>query len=192
MHAPATMHSSSMWRSTALVMLSVVALALLVAAWAATRTLLAQYDRDDQEWLGGIVGQFAPVLEARLQLADALVRDATAADAAVDEDSLRTRLQRSESFLGVALVPWSSAESAGDKTHASDWPIALRDFSSAERLELSTGQSVLGIVAADQGSAHQASADVYLVHMLTVDGQREVGFFKLAPSWLWRGLDELP
>ena len=192
MQAPETMHSSSMWRSTALVMLSVVALALLAGGWAATRTLLSQYDRDDREWLGGIVGQFAPVLEARLQLADAMVRDLNAADTGVDEDSLRRRLQRSESFLGVALVPWSRIESATDTGRPGDSPIALHDLSSSERLELSTGQSVLRVVAADSGSTHQGSADVYLVHMLMVDGQREVGFFKLAPSWLWRGLDELP
>ena len=184
-----TLHPSSMWRSTALVMLAVVALALLFGGWVAAKSLLAQFERDDRRWLSGIAGQFAPVLETRLQLADALVRDLTAADAAGDEDSLRRRLQRSDNFVGVALVPWSRIGSdpvhpAGSPT---DWPVALHDFTPSERLELSTGQSVLVEVATDQ-----EVADVYLAHMVLVQGQREIGFFKLTPSWLWRGLDELP
>lgn len=181
------MRSASMWRSTALVMLSVVALALCAGGWVAAKTLLTQYDRDEREWLGGIVGQFAPVLETRLQLADALVRYLTAADAASDEESLRRRLQRSESFVGVALVPWGRAASAGEQASQSDWPLPLHEFTANERLELSTGQSVLKVVAADQGAPA-----VYLAHMLLVGTEREIGFFKLTPSWLWRGLDELP
>lgn len=182
-----TPHHSSMWRSTALVMIGLVTLALLSGGWIASRTLSSQFNRDDRQRLSGIAGQFAPVLETRLQLADAQVRDLAAADAAGDEDSLRRRLERSDSFLGVALVPWSSLGSASEPAHPSDSPVALHDFAAAEHLELSTGQSVLVEVASNRGPA-----DVYLAHMLLVQGQREIGFFKLDPSWLWRGLDQLP
>lgn len=182
-----TMPHSSTWRSTALVMLGVVVLALLFGAWVGARTLLAQYDRDDRRWLSGIAGQLGPRLGKRLQLANSLVRDLTAANTAGDEDSLRRLLQRSDSFVGVALVPWSRSGSGNDPPHRTDWPVALHDFTAAERLELSTGQNVLVEVAGDQ-----VPADVYLAHMVLIQGQREIGFFKLAPSWLWRGLDELP
>jgi diguanylate cyclase (GGDEF)-like protein len=187
MQPAGTNRSASMWRSTSLVMLTVITLSLLAGAWVSARTLLAQYERDDRQRLSGIVGQFAPVLRTRLQLADALVRYLTAADTGADEDSLRRSLQRSESFVGVALVPWSRVGNGRDQTRAADWPTTLHEFSPAERLELSTGQSVLKVVAADQGPA-----DVYLAHMLVFDGQREIGFFKLSSGWLWRGLDELP
>jgi diguanylate cyclase (GGDEF)-like protein len=181
------MHHSSMWRATALVMLGVVALAVLFGAWVAAKTLLAQYQRDDRQFLSGLAAQFAPVVETRLQLADAVVRYLSAADVAADEDAFRRRLQRSDNFVGVALVPWSQLESGSEQIHAAAAPLAGRDFSAAERLELSTGQSVLKAVAAARGPA-----DVYLAHMLLVQGQREIGFFKLTPGWLWRGLDELP
>src|SRR5579871_4049257 len=99
MQPAGTNRNASMWRSTSLVMLTVITLSLLAGAWVSARTLLAQYERNDRQRLSGIVGQFAPVLRTRLQLADALVRYLTAADTGADEDSLRRGLQRSESFV---------------------------------------------------------------------------------------------
>src|SRR5262249_18369440 len=142
-------------------------------------------DRRESAEVAGIAMRFAPILEGRLQMADALVRYLTATDASSDGELLRRHLQGSEAFLGVALVPWAPgpSEGAAPPDHRNELPT----FSAAERLALTAGESVIEVVMSGQHSAN-----IYLAHEVNGANGSFVGFFELAPGWLWQSVDELP
>jgi diguanylate cyclase (GGDEF)-like protein len=186
-----------MWRRVALVMTLVMVVALSVAGWASVRAITAQIDRDDATQVSELAAQFVPVFRSRLHMADAWVRYLTATEPGTDEQSLRARVLATGTLAGVVLVPLDERSAGG-----------LPSLATSDRLALTAGRSVLKIVpsapsapAAPAAPAVQAvpatpavpgRAGVYLAHLVTVAGAQQIGFFQLAPVWLWRDLDQVP
>jgi diguanylate cyclase (GGDEF)-like protein len=157
-----------------------LALLLMLAAalWAAEAAICARAEQQDVARVGGFEWDFASMLGVRLQLADAWVRQLAAADAGAGASSLRQQLLAAEPLAGVVLAP-RSGDTSG----------RLPQLTAADQLALTAGRSVLKVGASAPGAR---GAAIYLVHLVNTAGERQAGFFQLAPAWLWRDARQLP
>ncbi len=170
------------WRPIALVMSLVVLIALAASCWAAVRALTTQADQDDIARMRGLAMEIVPVFRGRLEMADSWVRYLATLESGGDADSseqvLRQRALDSGTLSGVVLVPWNDATAGSG---------ALDRFAPADRLALNAGRSVLTVLPDER-----SHAGVYLAHLVSVAGLQRVGFFELAPAWLWRDFNRVP
>lgn len=173
-----------MRRRILLVVTLAVLLVLGVASWVAVLVIMTDRDAALADRVGDRAPAFARELQSRLQMANAVIQDLSASDAGADGGLLRQRVLATEAFSGVLVTPWLPNTSEGDS--APDAAILeqsdLSVFSTTERLALSGGQSLLRVVPrADNGMT------LYLAHMISAAGSREVAYFELSPDWFWRG-----
>ena len=164
-----------------------VLLSLGAASWIAVLVITTDRDTDLAGRVGGLAPAFARQLQSRLQMANAMVQYLSAGDAGGDGAALRQRVLASDTFGGVLLVPWlpnvPDAEDTDDSSLVSD--ASVPGFSTSERLTLSGGQSLLRVVPKATGGM-----SIYLAHMVSTAGLRQVAYFELAPNWFWQGADQ--
>jgi diguanylate cyclase (GGDEF)-like protein len=143
-------------------------------------------DRNDivTDRINGSAQSFARELRGRLQLADALVRSLSAADAGANGALLRERMLPADAFHGVVLVPFK--ESAGDDRDQPEPIAGMAPITRDERLKLKSGQSLLKVVPAEAGHG-----GTYLVHLVSAANSPQLGLFEFDPGWLYQGAEEL-
>ena len=163
-----------------------VLLALAAASWVAVLVIMTDRDADLANHVGGLAPAFARQLQSRLQMANVMVQYLSSSDAGLEGTVLRQRVLASDTFGGVLFVPWQANISDLDGSDDSDVvaDANLPGFSTADRLTLSGGQSLLKVVPAATGGM-----TIYLAHMVVSAGARQVAYFELAPSWFWQGAD---
>ncbi|HEY2418806.1 MAG TPA: EAL domain-containing protein [Steroidobacteraceae bacterium] len=167
-----------------LVVTLVVLVALSAATWIAVLVIASDRDADLGDRVSGLAPSFAQQLLSRLEMANALVQYLSAADAGDGDSALRQRVAASDTFGSVFFVPWQSSfiDDYADADAVAD--ANLPSFGPTDRLTLSGGQSLLKMVPSVNGST-----SIYLAHMVTSAGVRQIAFFELAPAWLWQGAD---
>ncbi|HEV7986813.1 MAG TPA: EAL domain-containing protein [Steroidobacteraceae bacterium] len=163
-----------------------VLLALAAAAWIAVLVILTDRDADLADRVSGLAPSFARQLQSRLQMANALVQYLSSSDAGADGAALRQRVLGSDTFGGVLFVPWQANVPDVDGSDDSDVvaDANLPGFSTADRLTLSGGQSLLKVVPSATGGM-----TIYLVHVVSSAGARQVAYFELVPNWFWQGAE---
>src|ERR1039457_5963756 len=168
----------SMRRRMVLVVTLVVLVALAAASWIAVLVIATDRDADLADRVSGLAPGFAQQLLSRLEMANALVQYLSAADAGAEDSVLRQRVLASDTFGGVFFVPWQSnfIDAAADAN--------LPSFGPSDRLTLSGGQSLLKVVPSASGGM-----SIYLAHMVSSAGIRQIAFFELAPNWFWQGAE---
>ena len=164
----------------------VVLVALSAATWIAVLVIAADRDADLGDRVSGLAPSFAQQLLSRLEMANAMVQYLSAADAGEADSVLRQRVGASDTFGSVFFVPWQSNftddDADADAEAAAD--ANLPSFGPTDRLTLSGGQSLLKMVPSANGGT-----SIYLAHMVTSAGVRQIAFFELAPGWFWQGAD---
>jgi diguanylate cyclase (GGDEF)-like protein len=167
-----------------LVVTLVVLVALAAASWIAVLVIATDRDADLADRVGGLAPGFAQQLLSRLEMANALVQYLSAADAGAEDSVLRQRVLASDTFGGVLFVPWQSnfIDADADAEAAAD--ANLPSFGPSDRLTLSGGQSLLKVVPSASGGM-----SIYLAHMVSSAGIRQIAFFELAPNWFWQGAE---
>jgi diguanylate cyclase (GGDEF)-like protein len=181
-----------MRRRIVVVVTLVVLVALAAASWIAVLVIVTDRDADLADSVRGLAPAFARQLQSRLQMASALVQYLSSTDAGADGAELRPRVLASDTFGGVLFVPWqasfadadSESAAAAAADHGISAEASLPSFTSSDRLTLSGGQSLLRVVPSANGSM-----SIYLAHMISSAGARQIAFFELAPGWLWQGAD---
>jgi diguanylate cyclase (GGDEF)-like protein len=172
-------------RIVVVVTISVV-LALGAASWIAALVIMTDRDADLADRVSSVAPGFARQLQSRLQMANAMVQYLASGDAGVDGASLRQRVLSTDIFGGVLFVPWVS--SVTDTDESDDTGLLgnanLPGFSTADRLSLSGGQGLLRVVPNAMGGMN-----LYLAHVVSSAGARQVAYFELAPAWFWQGSD---
>jgi diguanylate cyclase (GGDEF)-like protein len=178
-----------MRRRIVLVVTVAILMALIAASWIAVLVIVTDRDADLADRVSGLAPAFARQLESRLQMANALVQYLSSADAGSDDSSLRQRVQASDAFGGVFFVSWASSVAEVDASADTISPAetSLPSFTASERLTLSGGQSLLKVVPAAGGGMR-----IYLAHMISSAGNRQVAFFELSPNWFWQGAEGAP
>ena len=163
-----------------------VLLALAAASWIAVLVIMTDRDAALADRVSGLAPAFARQLQSRLQMANALVQYLSSSDAGADGAALRQRVLASDTFGGVLFVPWQASVADIDGSDDSDIvaDAKLPGLSTAERLTLSVGQSLLKVVPTADGGM-----SIYLAHIVTSAAAREVAYFQLAPSWFWQGTE---
>ncbi len=162
----------------------VVLVALSAATWIAVLVIASDRDADLGDRVSGLAPGYAQQLLSRLEMANALVQYLTAADAGESNAVLRQRVVASDTFGSVFFVPWQSNFTDDDVDAEAAEDANLPSFGPSERLTLSGGQSLLKMVPSANGGT-----SIYLAHMVTGAGARQIAFFELSPSWFWHGAD---
>jgi diguanylate cyclase (GGDEF)-like protein len=174
-----------MWRRTALV-ISLLALLIIAAiGWSAVHELAVEHDSAVDDRLSDAAHDQVRELQSRLQAADALLQNLTAGDAGPAGVSLRQRVLASDCFRELLLVPWKQAWR--DDRGIQGASTGLPALPASDRLKLSGAQSLVKVLATDEGRL-----GVYLLHRVNVGGAAQVGFLEVSPAWLWRGAEQLP
>ena len=174
-----------MWRRLALVIALTALTGLAAASWIRIHQVVR--DRNDivTDRITGSTQSFTRELRGRLQLADALVRSLSAADAGATGALLRERMLPADAFHGVLLVPFK--ESAGDDRDQPGPIAGIAPITRDEELKLKSGQSLLKVVPPEAGHG-----GTYLVHLVSAANSPQLGLFEFNPGWLWQGAGELP
>jgi diguanylate cyclase (GGDEF)-like protein len=169
-----------------LVVTLVVLVALAAASWIAVLVIATDRDADLADRVNGLAPGFAQQLLSRLEMANALVQYLSVADAGSDDSVLRQRVLASNTFGGVFFVPWQSnfVDADADAEAEAAVDANLPSFGPSDRLTLSGSQSLLKVVPSASGGM-----SLYLAHMVSSGGIRQIAFFELAPNWFWQGAD---
>ncbi|HEY6452970.1 MAG TPA: EAL domain-containing protein [Steroidobacteraceae bacterium] len=165
-----------------LVVTLVVLVALSAATWIAVLVIAADRDAEIGDRVNGLAPGFAGQLLSRLEMADALVQYLAVADAGADDAALRQRVLASNAFGGVLFLPWQSNVTADERDAQAAADASLPDFGPSDRLTLSGGQSLLELVPVANGGM-----SLYLAHMVSSAGARQIALFELSPGWFWQG-----
>jgi diguanylate cyclase (GGDEF)-like protein len=174
------------WRMAATIAL-VVLMALSAAGWIAVRTIASDRDAQLSERINGVASGFARELLSRLQMATAMVQYLAAPDAGAADAVLRQRVLASDTFGSVFFLPWQTRFTDAD-VEADDAATAnLPSFGPSDRQALIGGQSLLKTVASASGGL-----SVYVAHIVSSAGTRQIALFELSPSWLWQGAQRRP
>ncbi|HTP39868.1 MAG TPA: EAL domain-containing protein [Steroidobacteraceae bacterium] len=169
----------NMTRRLTLVMAGVGLAALLASVLVATSLLQRSYELQKTEQLQGLAGAYARDLYARLGAAEVVVQSLLRNEGALEENTLRQNALRTDQLSGLTLVAWQRSSEAEAR--------AAVPLSDADRAVLGSGQSLLRT-----GAQRGGRQSVYIVRRLMVRGQAAVGYFEIASSWLWQGMDKLP
>lgn len=163
-----------------------VMFALGAASWVAVLVIMTDRDADLAGRVADRAPAFARELQSRLQMANALVQELSASDAGPDGATLRQRVLATDAFAGVLVTPWlASVADADSPPDASAMENAnLPAFSTTERLALGGGQSLLRVIPRGDNAIA-----LYMAHLVSAAGAREVAYFELSPNWLWQGAD---
>jgi diguanylate cyclase (GGDEF)-like protein len=167
MNAAAKGKPSSMWRRMALVIAFAAFISLLAAGWIRMHQVVSDRNSIITDRINASAQSLARELRGRLELADALARYLTAADAGAGGVLLRERMLSADAFRGVELMPLNVQLGAG------------------EQLKLKTGQSLLQVAPDADHSG------IYLLHLATVAGAPQLAMFEFEPAWLCQDCADL-
>jgi diguanylate cyclase (GGDEF)-like protein len=169
------------WRMAATIAL-VVLIALCAAGGIAARAIASDHYAQLNQRIDGMAPGFARQLLSRLQMANAMVQYLAAPDAGAADAVLRQRVLASDTFGSVFFLPWQTPFIDSD-VEAEDAATAnLPSLGPSDRLALIGGQSLLKTVTSASGGL-----SIYLAHIVSSAGARQIAFFELAPNWLWQG-----
>ena len=185
MNAAAKRKPSLMWRRMALVIAFSALTVLVAASWIRIHEILTDRNGIVTDRIDGSARSFSRELRGRLELADAMVRYLTSADAGSGGVLLRERMLTTDAFDGVVLVPLKEPARADDGR--SDPIAAMAAIGPGDRLKLQAGQSLLEVVAPQAGHT-----SIYLLHLVSAANSPQIALFEFDPGWLWQGAEELP
>src|SRR5579863_683988 len=139
----------SMWRRLALVIALTALTGLAAASWIRIHQVVRDRNGIVTDRIDGSARSFTRELRGRLQLADALVRYLTAADAGAGGVLLRERMLPADAFRAVVLLPFKDKDAAADDGDQSGPLAGMAPIAPEERLKLRAGQGLLKVVARD-------------------------------------------
>jgi len=169
----------------ALVIAFTALIGLVAASWIRIHEVVTDHNGIVTDRINGSAQSFSRELRGRLELADAMARYLTSADAGSGGVLLRERMLTTDAFDGVVLVPFREPARAGNGQP--DPTAAIAAVGPGDRLKLEAGQSLLEVVAPEAGHI-----GVYLMHLVSAANSPQIALFEFDPAWLWQGAEELP